>query len=271
MFKIRYIHMENSDSKNIDVYASLTASEKNQKFLDAVFARKLKEFKLLLEAGANVNALNLTNDTALKVSAEKGHIEMVNILIQAGADLTVVNQSGQTALSSAVKKNFIRIIVLLFSAMTQDQVANELLLESVTKVSSMFPTRTLPRYLEKFKQIVIDHRISIFKKLGPLFLDKSKDNVFSFLPPELKEIILLHYCTHLNKEAWQDFHGELDEKVIFQAINKNKLLTFSPKLQPENKKTISEEGDLSSRIHQLKISQKKENSPKSSRKPCLHS
>lgn len=234
------IPLENSDLRNINTYIALMQGEKNQKLLESALFHKMGELKLWLKAGAEVDSTNPNGDTALKIGAENGFTEIVDALIQAGANLETKNQSGQGVLSSAVKKNRIRTTTLLFSVMTQEQVNKAILDESLMNVPSLLSTRTIPRYFEKFKQLVVTHRMSIFEKLGPLFADDNPDNPFFHLLPELRELILLTYCLAESNESWKDWHSTLDAKAIFAALNKNKLLTFSPKLSRNNQGKLEE-------------------------------
>jgi ankyrin repeat protein len=54
--------------------------------------------KLLLEAGANPNAVNAKGDTALHIAAHDGRLESLRELVAGGADVNARNAAGQTAL-----------------------------------------------------------------------------------------------------------------------------------------------------------------------------
>ncbi len=54
--------------------------------------------KLLLEAGANPNAVNAKGDTALHIAAHDGRLEPLRELVAGGADVNVRNAAGLTAL-----------------------------------------------------------------------------------------------------------------------------------------------------------------------------
>lgn len=59
--------------------------------------------KFLQEAGADVNAHNAPHigDTALRLAAENGTLEMVELLLNAGADPTIPGWMALTALDKA--------------------------------------------------------------------------------------------------------------------------------------------------------------------------
>jgi ankyrin repeat protein len=54
--------------------------------------------KLLLEAGANPNAVNAKGDTALHIAAHDGRLEALHELVAGGANVNTRNAAGQTAL-----------------------------------------------------------------------------------------------------------------------------------------------------------------------------
>ncbi len=67
----------------------------------------------LLLAGANVNAVDLNNNTALIEAVRNNNLPLVNLLLENGADQTIINQSGHTALRLAQLRNYQEIIKLL--------------------------------------------------------------------------------------------------------------------------------------------------------------
>jgi predicted LPLAT superfamily acyltransferase len=54
--------------------------------------------KVLLEAGANANAVSARGDTALHIAAHDGRLEVLRELVAGGADPSLRNAAGQTAL-----------------------------------------------------------------------------------------------------------------------------------------------------------------------------
>ena len=71
--------------------------------------------KVLLEKGADVNAKNDKDDTALMLltAKEVTDIEIVKWLLEAGADVNAKNQYGNTALIWATKNGYTEIVELL--------------------------------------------------------------------------------------------------------------------------------------------------------------
>ena len=58
--------------------------------------------ELLIDRGADVNATDGQGQTALMFAANKGHRDVVELLIDRGADVNVTDDQGQTALMIAV-------------------------------------------------------------------------------------------------------------------------------------------------------------------------
>ena len=69
--------------------------------------------KVLLESGANANAVDKGKDTALHLAAGHGHVDVAKVLIQNGAKVNAVNFRGRTALHVAAKYEHADYVKLL--------------------------------------------------------------------------------------------------------------------------------------------------------------
>ena len=77
---------------------------------------KINLAKLLIAAGADVNAIGNHGRTALINAVRDGHTEIIKLLIAAGADVNARDNSGNTALSNAACSIDTEIIKLLLAA-----------------------------------------------------------------------------------------------------------------------------------------------------------
>ena len=69
--------------------------------------------KMLIEAGANVNVVQISGDTPLHSAAQNGNIELIIVLLEAGANVNAITEDGQTAADKASKKGFGEIARIL--------------------------------------------------------------------------------------------------------------------------------------------------------------
>ncbi len=97
--KVKII-LERSDKKLInDKWAGATAihaatrSEINP----------IEKIRLLIDAGADINAIDEVGDTALMIATKKGNLELIEPVIKAGANINTFNKNGNTALIVATK------------------------------------------------------------------------------------------------------------------------------------------------------------------------
>ena len=72
--------------------------------------------KVLIRAGANINARNAVNETPINRAADTGREEVVRELVQAGAELNVQDNQGDTALINAITRRFAKIVNILLQA-----------------------------------------------------------------------------------------------------------------------------------------------------------
>ena len=73
----------------------------------------LKEARLLIKNGADIDAVDDTNDTALIWASVNGNLEMVKLLLEAGANTEIKDNNGNTALIWAARENYVSIAELL--------------------------------------------------------------------------------------------------------------------------------------------------------------
>lgn len=71
--------------------------------------------KLLIENGANVNAVNILNDTALIIATRNEYYGIVELLIQKDADVNAAATTGMTPLLYAVQKGKSEFLTHLFT------------------------------------------------------------------------------------------------------------------------------------------------------------
>ena len=102
-----------SDSPNL-------ISDKDKKgFPPLILASYSDQFeitKLLLEKGADVNALDVAGNTALMGVSFKGYTKIAELLIQKGAEIDIQNLNGATALIYAATFGRIEIAKLLVTS-----------------------------------------------------------------------------------------------------------------------------------------------------------
>lgn len=81
--------------------------------------------RLLLCAGADVNAKRIGGTAALTNSSAEGHTEIARLLIAAGAKVDAQDDWGGTALTWAIKKGRTEVVDLLLAANTNVNIANK--------------------------------------------------------------------------------------------------------------------------------------------------
>lgn len=100
---------------------------------------------LLIQAGANIKAVNTWGITALMAAAYEGHTDIALALIRAGANINAVNKNGKTALDTALEKSEAEMVTILNQANAFNNVKRVLLLSKVERVNNdelhHWPTR----------------------------------------------------------------------------------------------------------------------------------
>lgn len=72
--------------------------------------------RLLLENGADVNAIDSAGKTPLMIAVGRGNVDAVRLLIEKGADVNRKDQERESALDKAKYKNYVDIVQLLTKA-----------------------------------------------------------------------------------------------------------------------------------------------------------
>lgn len=84
--------------------------------LEAAAAGRLEAVRVLLTAGANVNAVSSTGQTPLIEAAERGRLDTALLLIAAGADLNISQRGSGTALEAAERAGHTELAAMLRKA-----------------------------------------------------------------------------------------------------------------------------------------------------------
>ena len=69
--------------------------------------------KVLIQNGADVNAVDKNKLTALHIAAKKGHVDVAKVLIQNGADVNAVDKNKFTALHFAAENGHVDVAKVL--------------------------------------------------------------------------------------------------------------------------------------------------------------
>ena len=88
-------------------------NERNTDLIEAATNGPATSVRLLLAAGADMNATDNAGYTALIVAAAHGHAEIVRLLLAAGADTEATNRDGNTASILAERNGHSEIVRLI--------------------------------------------------------------------------------------------------------------------------------------------------------------
>lgn len=103
----------------IELGADPNLSAKNPSKVNALHSAIAKEnyglSKLLIENGANVNAVQMQNVTALHSAVHRGNLDLVKLLIENNASITLKMDNGDTALIIAEREGHKNIAEYLLS------------------------------------------------------------------------------------------------------------------------------------------------------------
>jgi ankyrin repeat protein len=107
----------------IKEFSNLSQEEKDKKLIHIAYEGRFPTYdlinvqlelvKLLIEAGANVNAKNIYGNTALIYASFAGQLKLIKYLISVGADINIKNNTGNNVLMIASNYNNKKLLNLL--------------------------------------------------------------------------------------------------------------------------------------------------------------
>lgn len=97
----------------------------------------VQQVEILVQAGAEVNAVNIDGETALTLTGGVGYPEVAKFLIAYGADPTICNKTGFNALCYSIRRNCHSIIDLLLCE-HQDHTQNIHQIGTLTHLAANF-------------------------------------------------------------------------------------------------------------------------------------
>lgn len=107
---------------------------REEKIINAAKNGDHKNIATLIAAGANLEARDNQDRTALMRAAEEGYSDIVRILLDAGADVTTKDKFGWTALFMAVDKNHVEVVKILIAwGASSDKNFKDIFVSSVFK------------------------------------------------------------------------------------------------------------------------------------------
>ncbi|KAL8815302.1 MAG: hypothetical protein Q9191_008471, partial [Dirinaria sp. TL-2023a] len=112
-----------------------------------------KIVQLLLNHGANVNAISKYDDTALHVASLRGFEKIVQLLLDHGANVNAISKYDDTALHVASEKGFEKIVQLLL-----DHSAD---VNAISKFDDTALHAASEKGFEKIVQLLLDHGANV--------------------------------------------------------------------------------------------------------------
>ena len=217
---------------------------------DAIKSKDVEKVKLFLGLGADVNArrpdpYNSYEATPLHYAARYCQIDIVKILLQQGADVNAVNSGGETPLHEATKKNATKIVDLLLqnganvnakdryrftplylAVRESNIIVAELLLKNGAKINATWNT--------PLHKAVLDNDADIAELLIQYGANINAFSLFNNTPlhlaatyHQLKIVQIL-----LNNGARKDLKnrdGKTPEEVAIEMKSKNRDVAFDKK------------------------------------------
>ncbi len=249
--------MMDTERYNIQKCAHLSQQEKDRRLFEAIKFYSPREVNNLLEAGANLEARGPLDSTPVLFATSLGNEAVAELLAKKGADLKAKNLAGNNGSLLAVHRRNSRLVKLFFEAGIDSNVPHRsgrsLFLQALrtgnpaviycffSKISddelqieiNKHPELKIKEHYDNFKNLLTEHRMAVFKKLGMLFLNRKSKNSFYTLPFDLKRLLTNQYLKTCN-EPWQALHADLDTNALCEAFNK---CTITPSFNNQKKHT----------------------------------
>lgn len=92
---------------NVD---ALAQNELNQKLIDAAWSNDVEVATELIDAGADVNYQDSTQQSAYLISTSEGHVELLNLTLEHGADVASLDSFNGTGLIRAAERGHFNVV-----------------------------------------------------------------------------------------------------------------------------------------------------------------
>lgn len=137
---------------------NLKPSEIDIQFVNAVSRNALAEVKKLIDMGADIDAIDADENTALIYASVKGNVELVEMLLDAGAGTLPINNNGYTALMCAAHKGHIKIAMNLAVAVSRRGMKQSMLetFREQLKLTDMLAKAVSDRDMKNLMNMVSD-------------------------------------------------------------------------------------------------------------------
>jgi ankyrin repeat protein len=113
-------HIRNENVKTAEL---LTRKRTSRLHLTAL-SGNVKQVKLLIDEGENVNALTNSHETPLHIAAFKGNVDIAELLIEKGASVNVIANGNETPLHRAAQSGTETIALLIEKGASVNALAN---------------------------------------------------------------------------------------------------------------------------------------------------
>lgn len=177
---------------------------------------------VLLDAGANFDLVDRDHNTALHFASESGHNEVVKALIGKGANTKIENKEGQTPLEVAVKKISNRPKCIITAKLLLEKGAD---LEKIGKKHKLYPLLKVIQRLTDNEIKTIDNHHNIIKKLTDDEVDFMSKNIIDLID-KVKGLKLIP--EKVNFKPLEDIIDKLSDDEITVIFNHYEILKKLP-------------------------------------------